>query len=106
MTDSKTTRPRRILGSFVFTLLAIEFLDEFVYGAREAAWPLMRDQFNLSYLQIGLLLSLPSLVSSFIEPVLGILGDTRRRRTIILGGGVLFSLALLLTALSQDYGLL
>lgn len=106
MVTHKSLRPRRMISSFIFTLLAIEFLDEFVFGAREAAWPLIRDQFALTYVQIGLLLSLPTLVSSIVEPILGILGDTRRRRAIILGGGVLFAAALLLTALSQDYGML
>ncbi|MBL7183544.1 MAG: MFS transporter [Anaerolineae bacterium] len=85
------------------TLLAIEFLDEFVFGAREAAWPLIRTDLGLSYAQIGLLLGLPSLVSSIVEPFLGILGDIWRRRVLILGGGVVFGLALLLTALSQDF---
>lgn len=88
---------------FIFTLLLIEFLDEFVFGAREAAWPLIRTDLGLSYAQIGLLLSLPSLASSLIEPFLGILGDVWRRRVLILGGGVVFALALLLTALSRDF---
>ncbi len=59
---------------FAFTLLAIEFLDEFVFGAREAAWPLIRDDLGLSYAQIGLLLGLPNVIANFIEPALGILG--------------------------------
>ena len=91
---------------FAFTLLAIEFLDEFVFGAREAAWPLIRTDLGLSYAQVGLLLGLPSLVSSIVEPFLGILGDTWKRRVLILGGGVVFALALLLTALSQDFPVL
>ena len=32
---------------FTFTLLLIEFLDEFVFGAREAAWPLVRTDLGL-----------------------------------------------------------
>ena len=91
---------------FTLTLLAIEFLDEFVFGAREAAWPLIRTDLGLSYAQIGLLLGLPSLVSSLIEPFLGILGDIGRRRILVLGGGLVFTLALLLTALSQDFPVL
>ena len=94
-------RQRVVLFSFV--LLAIEFLDEFVYGAREAAWPLIRSELGLSYAQVGLLLSLPGVVGSFIEPVLGILGDVGRRRVLVLGGGMAFALALLLTALSQGF---
>jgi FSR family fosmidomycin resistance protein-like MFS transporter len=88
---------------FVITLLAIEFLDEFVFGAREAAWPLIRTDLGLNYIQIGLLLSLPSLVSSIIEPFLGILGDVWKRRVLILGGGMVFTLALLLTAISSSF---
>lgn len=91
---------------FVLVLLAIEFLDEFVFGAREAAWPLIRTDLGLSYVQIGLLLSVPNLASSVIEPVLGILGDVWRRRVLVLGGGVLFGVALLLTALSQGFPVL
>jgi FSR family fosmidomycin resistance protein-like MFS transporter len=91
---------------FVLVLLAIEFLDEFVFGAREAAWPLIRTDLGLSYVQIGLLLGVPSLASSVIEPGLGILGDVWRRRVLILGGGVLFGVALLLTALSQGFPML
>jgi FSR family fosmidomycin resistance protein-like MFS transporter len=87
----------------VLLLLVIEFLDEFVYGAREAAWPLIRGELSLSYAQIGVLLGLPALVSSIVEPFLGVLGDVWRRRTLILGGGLAFALALLLTALGQSY---
>jgi hypothetical protein len=39
---------RRALGGAVATLLAIELLDELVFGAREAAWPLIRDELSLS----------------------------------------------------------
>jgi len=84
-------------------LLLIEFLDEFVFGAREAAWPLIRTDLGLSYAQVGLLLGLPNVVGNMIEPVIGILGDVWKRRTLVLGGGVVFALALVLTALSQGF---
>lgn len=95
-------RPSR-LGLFVLTLLLVEFLDEFVYGARAAAWPLIRADLGLTYAQIGVLLGAPALVSSLVEPVLGVLGDVWKRRALILGGGVIFSLALLLTGVSRHF---
>ena len=104
--DNPRLRTLRSAAAFTFTLLAIEFLDEFVFGAREAAWPLIRTDLGLSYAQVGLLLGLPGLVSSLVEPFLGILGDIGRRRILILGGGVVFALALLLTALSQNFPIL
>jgi FSR family fosmidomycin resistance protein-like MFS transporter len=86
-----------------FPFLLIEFLDELVFGVNEAAWPLIRTDLRLSYLQIGLLLSLPGIVSAVIEPFLGILGDVWKRRLLILGGGVFFALACLLTGLSTGF---
>ncbi|MBN1937455.1 MAG: MFS transporter [Anaerolineae bacterium] len=98
-------RPSR-LGLFILTLLLIECLDEFVYGAREAAWPLLRADLGLSYAQIGMLLGVPAMVSSVVEPFLGVLGDAWKRRALVLGGGVLFCLSLLLTSVSDSFALL
>ena len=84
------------------TLLAIELLDELVFGAREAAWPLIRDQLSLSYTQIGLLLAVPSVVSLAVEPVLGVVAVTWRRRVLMLAGGVAFAGALALAAWAQS----
>lgn len=92
--------------AFALTLLAIEFLDEFAFGAREAAWPLLRDELRLDYFQVGVLLSVPGVVSSLVEPILGVLADTWRRRLLILGGGAVFTLALLLAAISSSFPLL
>lgn len=88
---------------FVLILLAIELLDELVFGVREASWPLMRDDLGLTYVQVGLLLSLPGFIANFIEPALGILADTGRRRALVLGGGVAFLVSLLLTAWSASF---
>ena len=88
------------------TLLAIELLDELVFGAREAAWPLIRDDLSLSYTQIGLLLSVPKLVSLVIEPALGVASVTWRRRALVLGGGLCFAFALGLAAGAPSFWLL
>ncbi len=97
---------RRYAFSFSLTLLAIEFLDEFVYGAREAAWPLIRNDLRLSYTEIGMLLSVPHIFGNLVEPLFGILGDVWKRRVLILGGGIAFTFGLLLTASSYSFPLL
>lgn len=89
-----------------YVYLLIEFLDELVFGVGETAWPLIRDDLNLSYTQIGLLLSLPGIIAAFIEPFIGILGDVWRRRLLILGGGVFFTLSLALTSASNSFAIL
>lgn len=97
---------RRRSFFFVLVLLSIEFLDEFVFGAREAAWPLIRDDLGLSYAQVGLLLTVPSIVSNVLEPILAVMSDLWRRRALVLGGGLLFAIALLMTAGSRTFGAL
>ncbi|MCC7362138.1 MAG: MFS transporter [Anaerolineales bacterium] len=91
---------------FVALLLAVEFLDELVFGVREAAWPLIRTDLNLSYAQIGLLLGLPNLLSALVEPVFGVLADTWKRWLLVVGGGLCFTLAAFLTGLSPNFALL
>ena len=73
---------RAARGSLVFvvTLFAVEFLDELVYGVQGAALPLIRDELSLSYEQIGLLLGLPIVLANLVEPLMGLLADTGRRR--------------------------
>ena len=106
MSSVLVTRRVRRASLFVFVLLAIEFIDEFAYGVREAAWPLIRADFNLTYAQIGVLLGVPAIIATIIEPFFGIIADGKHRRTLILGGGAAFTLALLLIAVSRDFALL
>lgn len=100
----KKTARNVILLTFIF--LVIELLDELVDGVRGAAWPLIRNDLHLDYVQVGMLLTVPNTISSFIEPILGILADIGQRRRLILGGGVAFALALLLISLSYNFPLL
>ncbi len=101
--QSNNVRRGRVVLTFALVLLLIEFLDELVFGVGEAAWPLIRADLGLSYLQIGLLLSVPRLVGSAVEPFLCLLGDLGHRRAIVLGGGLLFALACALSGLARDF---
>ena len=92
--------------SLSFLFLLIEFFDELNYGAEGAALPAMRSDLNLSYAEIGLLLGLPSIISTFIEPVLMLLGDTRWRKQIMLGGGLAIAVSLLAIGSAQSFPLL
>ena len=83
--------------------LLIEFMDELVFGVGEAAWPLIRNDLHLNYIQIGLALSLPGFLANFIEPFLFILGDVWKRRILIIMGGLFFTISLLLSGLSHSF---
>ncbi len=94
------------VSRFVFMLLVIELLDEILFGAREAAWPLIRTDLALTYVQIGLLTTIPTLLANLVEPAIGILGDTWKRRTLIVGGGIIFGLTSVLMALTSNFSFL
>ena len=78
-------------------------MDELVGGTRAAAWPLIRDGLSLSYAQIGLVLAIPGFVGSALDPLIGILGDTPRRRALIVAGGVVFALSAALTSTAVGF---
>jgi len=49
------------------------------------------------------LLGLPALLSGFLDPLVGVLSDLGRRRALVIWGGAVFSLSLLLTAVSGGF---
>lgn len=97
--------PRRLLTPALFLLaaLAAELVDELVDGTTGAAWPLLRSDLALNYLQVGLLLGIPAVFGNLLEPVLGFLWDAGYRRQLVLGGGVCFALALVLIATAGGF---
>lgn len=99
-------RTASVLRRLLLVLLAVEFLDELVFGVREAAWPLIRSDLALSYAQVGILLSVPGLVGNLVEPPLAILSDVWKRRALILAGGIFFAAATLAIAFSWSFTVL
>lgn len=73
---------------------------------REAALPSIRAELGLSYASIGLLLTVPNLVSGVLEPLLALGSGSGRRPAIIAAGGIAFAAALLLVAGAESFGLL
>ncbi|OGN93520.1 MAG: hypothetical protein A2Z71_02450 [Chloroflexi bacterium RBG_13_50_21] len=85
--------------------MLIEFFDELNYGIGNAALPALRTDLGLSYVQVGLLLGLPGMLNTLIEPVLMLLGDTRFRKPIMLGGGLAIILSLVAIAGTRSFPL-
>ena len=90
----------------VLVLYAIELLDEFIYGLFGASLPLVKTELALNYFQVGLLTTVPGLVSIALEPFIGILGDTRLRRALVRGGLLATTFALALVAFGQTYAII
>ena len=78
-------------------------MDELVGGVRAAAWPLIRSDLDLSYAEVGLVLGIPGLVGSALDPVIGVLGDTRRRRALLVWGGLVFALSAALSSVAVGF---
>jgi FSR family fosmidomycin resistance protein-like MFS transporter len=90
----------------LYLFLLIEFFDELNYGIGNAALPAIRTDLGLTYVQIGILLGLPGIINTCIEPVLMLLGDTRYRKHIMLAGGVAIAVSLIAIASTRDFPVL
>jgi len=86
-----------------YLFLLIEFFDELSYGIGNAALPAIRSDFGLSYIQVGMLLGLPGMINTVIEPILMLLGDTHYRKQIILAGGFVIVVSLVAIASTQSF---
>ena len=90
----------------VMALYAVELLDELIYGLYGATLPFLKTDLALNYVQIGLLTTVPGLVSIALEPFIGILGDTRFRRALVRGGILATTFSLALVAFGQTYAII
>jgi MFS transporter, FSR family, fosmidomycin resistance protein len=98
-----TTNILRGALSLTFLFMLIEFFDELSYGVGNAALPAIRTNLEMTYVQVGLLLGLPGMINTFIEPVLMLLGDTRYRKLIMIAGGLAIVLSLVIIASAQTF---
>jgi MFS transporter, FSR family, fosmidomycin resistance protein len=96
----------RGIGSLTFLFLLIEFFDELNYGVGNAALPAIRSDLGLTYILVGVLLGIPGVINTLIEPVLLLLGDTRYRKHIMLAGGLAIVVSLLTIASAHSFALL
>ena len=87
-------------------LLLVEFFDELNFGVEGAALPAFRSDFGMNYAQAGLLLGLPAVVSTLTEPAIMLLGDTRVRKALIVGGGLAVTLSLGLVSSASSFSTL
>ena len=84
--------------------LAVELVDELVDGTKSAAMPLIRHDLGLTYVQVGLLAAVPLILGSVIELPVGVLsGSGRRRRRVMLAGGLVFIAAVLAAGLAHSF---
>ena len=100
LSQSKILRSSLLI---IAVLYGVELLDEFIYGLFGAALPTIKTELALTYTQIGLLFTLPGLISVIGEPFIGLIGDTRHRRALVLSGIIATAIGLALIAVARQY---
>src|SRR5215216_6625979 len=82
------------------------FVCFFNYADRQAifsVFPLLKSEMGLSDVQLGIVGSSFMWVYAGVGPLAGLVGDRLRRKTLIIGGLVFWSLITIATALSTNY---
>lgn len=90
----------------IVILYGVELIDELIYGLQGTVLPYLRDDLALTYTEIGLLFTIPGLIGIVGEPIIGLLGDTRHRRALVVGGIVATAIGLFLTGVGQTFWLI
>lgn len=96
-------RVARSAVSLSFLFLLIEFFDELTYAIDGAALPWMRVELHLTYAQVGLMLGLPGIIGTLIEPGIMLLGDTNLRKRLVVAGGVVMGSSLVIIASARGF---
>lgn len=101
---TSSVRPAWAGAALLVAALAVELVDELVDGTKGAALPLIRHDLHLTYVQVGLLASVPLLLGSLLELPVGVLaGHGGGRRRIVLAGGAVFILSLVAAAAARTF---
>jgi MFS family permease len=89
-----------------FVVGLLWFVCFFNYADRQAifsVFPLLKTRMNLSDIQLGIVGAAFMWVYAGFAPLAGLIGDRFKRKTLIIGGLIFWSLVTIATALSTDY---
>ncbi|GAC1302086.1 MAG: hypothetical protein NVSMB27_42260 [Ktedonobacteraceae bacterium] len=87
-------------------LLSMGLLDEVISGFPFVGLPLLRDQFGLSYEQVGVLFGVSALSGMILAPIINLLSDRRSKRWWILAGLLGLVLSFVLMGSAHHFDLL
>jgi FSR family fosmidomycin resistance protein-like MFS transporter len=94
-------------GQMLVALTALHMLNDFYGLILPPLLPALKEAFQLSYTQLGLIPFVGTAVSSVLQPTLGYVADRRRqRRLFMLAGFIGYALAMLWLAAAGSYGLI
>ncbi len=90
----------------IFAVSASHLLNDLMQFILPALYPLLKDAYNLDYLQIGLITLAQQMTASILQPAVGLYGDMKPK-PYWLATSMLFALAgVVLVATANSFGLL
>lgn len=94
-------------GRLLVALTALHMLNDFYGLILPPLLPTLRDAFQLSYTQLGVIPFVGTAVSALLQPTLGYVADRRRQRRLFLALGFLgYAVAMVWLSSAGSYGLI
>ena len=108
--SAKVGERRRIAESTVFSILLAlgfsHFLNDMMGSLLPALYPMLKDAYGLSFTQIGMITLTSQLISSVLQPAVGMFADRRPQPYSLAVGMAVTFVGLLLLASAGSYPML
>lgn len=106
MTAADTTNQQRTIYSILLIISLGHFLNDMIQSVIPSVYPILRDEYNLSFLQIGIITLVVQMTSSIMQPIVGTYTD-RHPHPYSLAAGMTFTLAgILLLAVASSFSII
>ena len=105
MTNDNAVKNTGTIYSILLIISFGHFLNDMIQSVIPSVYPILRDEYNLSFLQIGIITFVVQMTSSIMQPVVGAYTD-RHPHPYSLTAGMMFTLAgILLLSVASTFGL-
>ncbi len=104
--EASTSSPRKTAFAVLFTISLCHLLNDTIQAVIPAVYPILKNEFALSFAQVGLITLVYQLTAGFIQPFVGRFADAHPT-PYALPGGMLFTIIGLFTvAFAPNYAVL
>lgn len=106
MTKDSATQKTGTIYSILLIISFGHFLNDMIQSVIPSVYPILRDEYNLSFLQIGIITFVVQMTSSIMQPLVGAYTD-RHPHPYSLTSGIMFTLVgILLLSVASTFGLI
>lgn len=106
MTNDNAVKNTGTIYSILLIISFGHFLNDMIQSVIPSVYPILRDEYNLSFLQIGIITFVVQMTSSIMQPLVGAYTD-RHPHPYSLTSGIMFTLVgILLLSVASTFGLI